>query len=262
MSSVLVEYPEGLPAPSTGEVRPTERRTISAVGQVKNFRAKQRDRHGTRSYAFTFTPTQAAIFREWWAEWLQRGGGWFAANWPLPWSRGPNVFRFVDPPQWQLIGGQINGHGYWRVSGICEIRGRGMLPTVEVMYLTSKPYPIDDINIISLSELIPSGGAIRLGFIANMEFANISNFAPIVGALRDPLQVTKFADSANISNFVPIVGTLKTTQVIYKAPYDSANISNFAPIAGTLKTSLIQYSNWKAEPVGISEFSTISGNLQ
>ena len=83
-----------------------------------------------------------------------------------------------------------------------------------------------------------------------------------MGALRAPLQVTKFADSANISNFVPIVGTLKTAQVIYKAPYDSANISNFVPITGALKTSLIQYPNWKAEPVGISEFYTISGNLQ
>lgn len=148
MSSVLSEYPEGLPAPSTGEVRPTERRKISGVGQIKNFRTVQRDRHGTRSYTFTFTPEQAAIFREWWVEWQQRGGGWFAANWVLPWGRGPHVFRFVDPPKWALIGGTITGQGYWRVSGQVEIRGRGMLPTVEVMYLTSTPYPLYSLDIV------------------------------------------------------------------------------------------------------------------
>lgn len=142
MSSVLVEYPEGLPAPTVGEVKPTERRAVSSVGQMRNFRSIQRDRHGTRTVAFTFTPEQAAIFREWWVEWLQLGGGWFAANWPLPWSRGPNVFRFKDPPQWSLIGGRLDGQGYWQVKANCEIRGRGMLPTAEVMYLTSTPYPV------------------------------------------------------------------------------------------------------------------------
>lgn len=151
MSSVLVEYPEGLPAPSVGEVKPTERRTISSVGQIRNTRTIQRDRHGTRTVAFTFTPAQAAIFREWWVEWLQLGGGWFSANWPLPWSRGPNVFRFTDPPQWNLIGGRLDGQGYWQVKGTCEIRGRGMLPTAEVMYLTSTPYPIEVIEGMGLA---------------------------------------------------------------------------------------------------------------
>lgn len=142
MSSVVVEYPEGLPAPTTGSVTITERRKGSTIGGRKNFRTFQRDRHGQRTIAFTFTPAQSAIFREWWAEWLKRGGGWFAADWPLPWTRGPSVFRFQDPPQWALMGGTLTGQGYWRVTATVEIRGRGMLPTMEVLYLTSKPYPI------------------------------------------------------------------------------------------------------------------------
>ncbi|AXF52919.1 MAG: hypothetical protein [Caudoviricetes sp.] len=146
MSSVLSEYPDTLPAPMVGVVVPTERRRISNLPGVQNFRTVQRDRHGTRTYAFTFTRAQAAIFREWWAEWEQRGGGWFAANWPLPWSRGPNVFRFKAPPSWSMIGGGNDGQGYWRLSGTVEIRGRGMLPTVEVMYLTSTPYPIESVE--------------------------------------------------------------------------------------------------------------------
>jgi hypothetical protein len=149
MSSVLSEYPETLPAPMVGVVVPTERRKISSLHGLQNFRTVQRDRHGTRTYAFTYTREQAAIFREWWAEWEQLGGGWFAANWPLPWSRGPNVFRFKGTPAWSMIGGGNNGQGYWRVSGTVEIRGRGMLPTVEVLYLTSTTYPLfskDDIS--------------------------------------------------------------------------------------------------------------------
>lgn len=146
MSSVLSEYPESLPAPMVGVVVPTERRKISSLHGVQNFRTVQRDRHGTRTYAFTYTREQAAIFREWWAEWEQLGGGWFAANWPLPWSRGPNVFRFKGPPAWSMIPGGNKGQGYWRVSGTVEIRGRGMLPTVEVLYLTSTPYPIVSVD--------------------------------------------------------------------------------------------------------------------
>lgn len=151
MSSVLSEYPGTLPAPMVGVATPTERRKVGSIGGVQSFRTVQRDRHGTRTYAFTFTKEQAAIFRDWWAEWEQRGGGWFAANWPLPWSRGPNVFRFKNPPEWSMIGGGIDGQGYWRVSGSVEIRGRGMLPTVEVMYLTSTPYPIVSIDSIGVN---------------------------------------------------------------------------------------------------------------
>lgn len=142
MSSVLSEYPETLPAPMVGVVTLTERRKISTIGKIRNTRNVQRDRHGTRTVSFVYTPAQAAIFREWWKEWEQLGGGWFAANWPLPWQRGSNVFRFIDPPDWQLIGGGLDGRGYYSVRATVEIRGRGMLPTVEVLYLTSTPYPV------------------------------------------------------------------------------------------------------------------------
>lgn len=198
MSSVLSEYPETLPAPMVGVVTPTERRKVGSIGGVQSFRTVQRDRHGSRTYAFTFTKEQAAIFREWWVEWEQRGGGWFAANWPLPWSRGPNVFRFKNPPEWSLIGGGIDGQGYWRVSGSVEIRGRGMLPTVEVMYLTSTPYPIvseDSIDIGSIAES-------RLGIPLQIDSADLNSDASII--IRDIYRQTSFSDAVSIDSSIQI----------------------------------------------------------
>lgn len=139
MAGLPVIYPDTLPHPEVGQFTPRERRAINR----EFMRPISRDRAGTRSVAFTFTPVQAREFREWYQEWVTMGGGMFAAPWPMPWGRGPHVFRFVEPPTWQLIGGGIDGQGYWRVTADVELRGRGELPELEVFTVTSKPYPVD-----------------------------------------------------------------------------------------------------------------------
>ena len=151
MTSAVVEYPESLPAPMGGKITPAERRLISSVAGRPNYRSAQRDYLGTREVSFIYTPAQAEIFRDWWAKWLSRGAGWFVADWPLLPQRIGNVFRFTKPPTWALEGGTINGQGYWRVSATVEIRGRGMLPELPVYSVSSKIYPVLEIESIDLS---------------------------------------------------------------------------------------------------------------
>ena len=260
MSSVLVEYPEGLPAPTVGEVRASERRAVSTVGQLRNVRTLQRDRHGTRSVAFTFTPAQAAIFREWWVEWLQLGGGWFAANWALPWGRGPHVFRFTDPPQWQLIGGRLDGQGYWQVRAMCEIRGRGMLPTVEVMYLTSTLYPMTTLDMVEMSDAFYINGAMRTGITRSSDTSAISDNYYANGVLRSPKIDYLYLEKTNVTDPLYTNGILKSTTTIYRY-LENTQLSDFAYVNGKLERKLILYSNWKNEYIQLSNFSYQNGEL-
>lgn len=248
MSSVLSEYPETLPAPMVGVVAPTERRKVGSIGGVQSFRTVQRDRHGTRTYAFTFTKEQAAIFRDWWVEWEQRGGGWFAANWPLPWSRGPNVFRFKNPPEWSLIGGGIDGQGYWRVSGELEIRGRGMLPTVEVLYLTSTPYPIVSIDAMGVSGSRFSESPTIQGYIEGMYID--SN---IIGIEAREIFQIYVMDPEAISIVGSVIGiTSETTsyRTINQSPEAISINSSILEISARI--GLIRYENYRPEGISIS----------
>lgn len=191
MTSAVVEYPESLPAPMGGKITPAERRLISSVAGRPNYRSAQRDYLGTREVSFIYTPAQAAIFREWWAKWLSRGAGWFVADWPLLPQRIGNVFRFTKPPTWALEGGTINGQGYWRVSATVEIRGRGMLPELPVYYVSSKLYPVLEIEYIDLgtgkiwpepsyywSESVGLGAAVIAGSSVQTIYTTYSNYAP------------------------------------------------------------------------------------
>ena len=138
-----VKYPDTLPAPLSGKITPTDRRLISEVPGRPNFRTFQRDHHGTLDVSFIYTPRETEVFRFWWANWLARGAGFFAADWPLLHSRKDNVFRFTKPPAYELMGGALNGQGYYRVSAVVEIRGRGMMPTLELHSVSSRPYPVE-----------------------------------------------------------------------------------------------------------------------
>lgn len=255
MSSVLSEYPETLPAPMIGVVVPTERRKISSLHGVQNFRTVQRDRHGTRTYAFTFTREQAAIFREWWAEWEQLGGGWFAANWPLPWSRGPNVFRFKGPPAWYMIGGGNTGQGYWKVSGTVEIRGRGMLPTVDVLYLTSTLYPILSTDSISAKAINFKDSPIIQGYIENIgAYANVLDISS-----RDIYQIYK-CDPENliISGSVSRIFSDSTEYITIRNPAEEISL-DASVIMISARNLVIKYGNYAPESLNISsEVKSIS----
>ena len=242
MSSVVVEYPEGLPAPTTGSVTITERRKGSTIGGRKNFRTFQRDRHGQRTIAFTFTPAQSAIFREWWAEWLKLGGGWFAAEWPLPWTRGPSVFRFQDPPQWALLGGTLTGQGYWRVTATVEIRGRGMLPTMEVLYLTSKPYPIEYSETLEMQSdaEFPPGMPYYMDAMV-MVSESIPSARNVYVGIEIPLDALNLSSTVDISARQPLVSITIPTEALNIAS-DSSYSARHALITYTMPTEALQLS--------------------
>ena len=259
MAGLPVIYPDTLPHPQVGQFTPRERRAINR----EVMRPISRDRAGVRSVAFIFTPDQASEFRRWYEEWLSMGGGFFAAPWPMPWGRGPHVFRFVEPPSWQLVGGALNGQGYWRVTADVELRGRGEMPELEVLVITSKLYPIETMGVAQASQ--PVFFEVHHPLLSDSASASTPTF--IAGTLREPLvETTAPPDEAEASAPVFIAGTLKAPLVETDAPPDEAEATPPTFITGELKDILITYTNWPLiaedeESVTVTAPTFITGTL-
>ena len=210
MAGLPVVYPDTLPHPEVGQFTPRERRAINR----EFMRPISRDRAGTRSVAFTFTPVQAREFREWYQEWVTMGGGMFAAPWPMPWGRGPHVFRFVEPPTWQLIGGGIDGQGYWRVTADVELRGRGEMPTLEVFTVTSQTYPVEMEDEVAMA--LPLFKEIQHPFWND----NVAMSAPVFadGFLKEPLVTYSDWPPESVEFALPIFadGELRQAIILYQ----------------------------------------------
>jgi hypothetical protein len=87
-------------------------------------RAFQRDRHAIQRVTFpAMTAAEVKIFSDWYQDDLYNGGCWFAATWPLPEGIVAAVRRFMQPPRFEYL-----YSGFWRISAVFEVRGRGMLP--------------------------------------------------------------------------------------------------------------------------------------
>lgn len=253
MAGLPVVYPDTLPHPEVGQFTPRERRAINR----EFMRPISRDRAGTRSVAFTFTPVQAREFREWYQEWVTMGGGMFAAPWPMPWGRGPHVFRFVEPPTWQLIGGGIDGQGYWRVTADVELRGRGEMPELEVFTVTSQLYPVFESDGVGPNtRLLPSellkwpAEAVKPGAVVLAG-----------GELRSIYQVYELphedvAPSINLVN-----GALVSIYISYNIPREEIGPSGLELTGGELRQILIQYTNWPTEEVAPSNILITGGEL-
>ena len=120
----MLQYPSDLPGPDIGSITSAERRLHTPIPGPMRFRAAQRDRLAFQKYQFTLTADQAETFQEWWETELYKGGAWFGATWPLPYGIVVGVRKFLSIA-WNLVGGDV-----WRISGVFEVRGRGMLPEV------------------------------------------------------------------------------------------------------------------------------------
>lgn len=126
-----VRYPSTLPCPRTSVVTPAERRQLSQQDRPRDAAAIERDRTWLERITWpVFSATQAAAFRTWWQETLFYGAYWFAADWPSPIGPVDVVRRLVAAPSWTFVPG-----GFWEVSALCEVRGRGELPRVEPLPL-------------------------------------------------------------------------------------------------------------------------------
>lgn len=119
-----IAYPVTLPGPISAPLQSVERRLLSSLPGPRQSRALQRDRLAGQQVDFIFTNAQAAIFAAWVKNDLLAGGAWFSANWPQP-QGGTGVRRFVGAPSYP----QYMPTFGWRVSAVCEVRGKGRLPT-------------------------------------------------------------------------------------------------------------------------------------
>lgn len=125
---VAIVYPMTLPIPQTSTVTPAERRALSDPQRPRAARAMQRDRlEFERITLPPLSETESDAFFTWWRDTLFRGGAWFAAEWPLPRGFVTAVRKFREQPRWQFVAG-----GDWRLSALCEVRGRGELPLFTV----------------------------------------------------------------------------------------------------------------------------------
>ena len=246
---MLIEYPAKLPAPLSGRISPTERRFISEVPGRPNYRTRQRDYHGTKDIDFIFTPDEAETFRYWWAKWLARGAVWFVADWPLLPQRMRNVYRFTKPPTWALEGGAINGQGYWRVSATVEIRGRGMLPELPVYSVSSKLYPILEIESIttSLDRIWPE---------PNYYFREgVTIGASVIAGSGTQITYETYnagAEQVHVSAKVIAASATQITYETYNAGSEQVHVSAKVIAGSSVSVPIIKYDNYPPEGVNVA----------
>lgn len=252
MAGLPVTYPETLPHPEVGQFTPRERRAINR----EFMRPISRDRAGTRSVAFTFTPAQAREFREWYQEWVTMGGGMFAAPWPMPWGRGPHVFRFVEPPTWQLIGGGIDGQGYWRVTADVELRGRGEMPMMPAVIITSEPYSMFIRDDVFSSHLLTSGALFRAFQDVDWGPEDVEmSHALTGGTLKSLINEYEMEPESVEAAHTLVSGTLKS--VIRECTFGPEEIeSSHALTGGALIREIVDYSHFGPEEIEASHTLT------
>jgi len=130
-----IVYPASLPAPSSFELHPTERRALSSLTQgPEQVRGRSTDFHATLPLGWVFDRAELAAFVAWGEVTLAKWTRWFAVTLP---GRGGFVTRhcrFYAIPKWEYLG-RGGTNGIWRVSEQLEQRGRGVTPQACVVVL-------------------------------------------------------------------------------------------------------------------------------
>jgi len=122
MPAIIV--PAGLPMPAVATLTPTERRLLTSLPGPRRAHVQQRDFNATQRIEWAvLSRAQMSLLATWWHDDLLEGGAWFAATWPLPEGLVVGVRKFLAEPAKTYLGA-----GKWRVSALCEVRGRGELP--------------------------------------------------------------------------------------------------------------------------------------
>lgn len=196
-----IAWPDSLPCPASARTRPTDRRSL----QSRPFQARprQRDRHATQEIVFVpMTLTQATALRDYVRDVLEHTGNWFSSTWALP-QGGVGVRRWLAPLSFVHEPGMHGG--YWRASGVCEVRGAGMLPVIRRdpilaahftsdftdltgHTLTPRQWQINSSDPIFLTDA-PKFGP---GYLAKNE--NGTSMNPLLSDLRGNLNLNRFGE--------------------------------------------------------------------
>ena len=117
---MAIDYPAGLPIPQTSVITPLERRAMSEPEVPREARAQARDRLQFERATWSVTAAQVEVFRAWWETDLRNGGAWFNATFPVPEGLVEKQHCFRTQPRYGFVPG-----GFWKVSAVLEVRGRG-----------------------------------------------------------------------------------------------------------------------------------------
>ena len=122
-----ITYPASLPCPSSAPLQWAERRQLSSLPGPRGSRVLFTDQLGSQSLEFILrSEAQVQAWVDWVRDTLVDGAAWFAASWSQP-QGGIGVRRFIGAPSYPEYLPVINA---WRVSALCEVRGRGELPVM------------------------------------------------------------------------------------------------------------------------------------
>lgn len=177
--TLYVEYPASLPVPQTSSIGPAERRLLSQESRPRDAAALSRDR--LELERITWPPLSAAQVEElraWWESTLAYGGRYFRATWPVPRGLTSCVRRLLEAPRWQFVPG-----GFWAISALCQVRGRGMDPTRPPLTRFLAHFDGDtyeEVTEASLSGIPSSYAASAAGFGQEAVFSS----APVLSQLR------------------------------------------------------------------------------
>jgi hypothetical protein len=119
-----IAYPSSLPGPSApGGLQPRPRKAGSNIEGPLQLRARQRDFAGAISeYPFIYSPSEMAVWREWYEDDLLQGRRWFAVALP---GRGGIVDRVA---RYLKVQEELLASGNYRVEATLEQRGVSAAP--------------------------------------------------------------------------------------------------------------------------------------
>lgn len=226
-----IDYPQSLPVPQTSVVSPAEMRQLSNERTPYEARALSNEQREFERVTFpAMNAVQAAVFQEWWKDDLIYGGAWFNAKWPLPRGFFEAQRKFVGAPRWQAV-----GRGYWKISALCEVRGRSL------RVMSGPP---------------PGGGA------------GIAWFAPINDRFSGSLNVTN-AGSGDASDFSSsgvttlYAGALSGTTVVWEIVSWTSLSGDASPILTDFSdgTASIQWVNWGGDEMPPPVYDPSIGTL-
>jgi hypothetical protein len=188
---MAINYPATLPVPQTSVITPLERRALSNEDAPLEARARSRDRLQFERVTWTLTDAECEIFRAWWKADLTDGAAWFNAAWPVLEGIVDRQRCFRTQPAYAFIPG-----GFWKVSAILEIRGRGRRVDFGLPIPTTPSRPWNSTNEVGsvtfsdgdfTASIFPEGGGLCVSLdVAEGGLGDGLYYAEMVVTISEP----------------------------------------------------------------------------
>lgn len=241
-------YPEDLPIPRAFRLTPTQQvlGTDADAGPIA-YRRRSRQPGATATIEFRYLRDEYSRYVEWFKSDLKYGHKWFWINLPGPNGIKLQIIRFMDKPK-----AVLEGHRFWTVTAQIEIRDR-LVPSEEVMLLTSSPYPYMSADSTDISADFDRAWCVNLDNIGKVDLVcdfESCSLVVVVAYIDYDMQV----ESIDIAvDFESGTVTVTTTYESYSAQPEAVDISvDFESGLLTVTTTYVTYSNWIPEIIDLS----------